>query len=639
MPRHDTAGDDAETPPRGGEKTMLMAGLGALGVVFGDIGTSPLYAIRQSFFGPNSVPPSTVNVLGVLSLVFWALMIVISFKYLLFVMRQNNDGEGGIIALVALLRPWARRHRLVRAGLIPLGLFGAALLYGDGTITPAISVLSAIEGLSVINPSLQAWVVPATVVILFALFLVQRRGTQRIGHVFGPVMLVWFIALALLGLRGIVLEPGVFEAIHPGHAMEFFAHNGGAGFLVLGTVFLVVTGGEALYADLGHFGLGPIRLSWFALVLPALVLNYFGQGALLLAHPGEAMHPFFDLAPQVLRYPLVMLATVATIIASQAVISGTFSLTAQAIHLDLLPRMQVIHTSADERGQVYIPVVNWLLLLATAGVVIAFGSSGRLGSAYGLSVSADMAITTVLAALIAWRYGRMRWLVAILAPAVWMVDWAFFSANLFKFWDGGWYPLLVGVLVFTVMTTWRRGRELVTRRLDDGRQTITMEEFLNDEKKTSAHRIPGTAVFLTGRIDTPPPLLLHHLAHHHVLQRQLILLTVHTEAVPRVAAARRVTMDALSPDCIRIRLDYGYRQTPNVPAALRLCQRGGLDIDLDQTTYYLGRETLIPRADDAGMALWRERLFAFLERNALRAFAFFRIPPRQVIELGVQVEL
>lgn len=616
-------------------QARIPASITALGVVFGDIGTSPLYALRQCFFGGNAVAVSPENVLGVLSLIFWALIIVICLKYLLFVMRQDNDGEGGIIALVALLRPLSRRHRIVSLGLIPLGLFGAALLYGDGTITPAISVLSAIEGLSIINAGFDAWVIPLTIVILGALFFFQSRGTHRIGKVFGPVMLVWFIALALLGLRGIALHPSVIEAIHPAHAMDFFAANGLAGFLVLGTVFLVVTGGEAMYADLGHFGLGPIRLGWFAIVLPALLLNYFGQGALILDQPTEAAHPFFHLAPEALRYPLIALATLATIIASQAVITGTFSLTAQAIRLDMMPRMQVIHTSADERGQVYIPLVNWLLMLATIGLVLSFGSSDRLGAAYGLSVSADMAITTLLAAVVAWRHGQSAWRIAILAIGLWAVDWAFLGANLFKFADGGWYPVLVGVLVFTVMTTWRSGRRLVTMRLEGVRETLAA--FLADKK--DAYRIPGTAVFLTARTGEPPPILLHHLTHHHVLQTQLILLTVRTADAPRVPASERIVIDAVSNDCYRVSLTYGFLQSPNIPAALRLCERLGLLIDLDQTTYYLGREILIPKDDAKGMWLWRERLFAFLARNALRAPAFFAIPADRVVELGIQIEL
>lgn len=626
---------DEDTPAAGMQQASIPASLAALGVVFGDIGTSPLYALRQCFFGGNAVAVTAENVLGVLSLIFWALVIVICLKYLLFVMRQDNDGEGGIIALVALLRPLAQRHRIVNLGLIPLGLFGAALLYGDGTITPAISVLSAIEGLSTANAGFDAWVIPLTIAILGALFFFQHKGTHRIGKVFGPVMLVWFIVLALLGLRGIALHPAVLEAIHPAHAFNFFAANGLTGFLVLGTVFLVVTGGEALYADLGHFGLGPIRLAWFTVVLPALLLNYFGQGALILDQPTEAAHPFFHLAPEALRYPLIALATLATIIASQAVITGTFSLTAQAIRLDMLPRMQVIHTSADERGQVYIPLVNWLLMLATIGLVLAFGSSDRLGAAYGLSVSADMAITTLLAAIVAWRHGQSAWFVAILAVGLWVVDWAFLGANLFKFADGGWYPVLVGVLIFAVMTTWRSGRRLVTSQLDGVRQTL--DEFLADEKK--AYRIPGTAVFLTARTGEPPPILLHHLAHHHVLQEQLILLTVRTADGPRVPASDRIVIDALSEDCYRVSLIYGYLQTPNIPAALRLCERLGLLIDLEQTTYYLGRETLIPTDNAKGMWLWREHLFAFLARNALRAPAFFSIPAERVVEMGIQIEM
>ena len=623
-----------------GQRTILPLGIAALGVVFGDIGTSPLYAMRQCFTGVNSVSATSSNILGVLSLVFWALIIVISLKYLLFVMRQDNHGEGGIIALVALLGPLAKRHAGVRVWLIPLGLFGAALLYGDGTITPAISVLSAMEGLSADNPTWQPWIIPLTVAILSALFYVQHKGTQRLGSIFGPVMLLWFVTLAALGVRGIAIHPAVIEAVNPLHALNFFQVNGFAGFLVLGTVFLVVTGGEALYADMGHFGLTPIRLSWFTVVLPALLLNYFGQGALILAQPSEAAHPFFDLAPAEYRIPLVVLATLATIIASQAVISGAFSLTAQAIRLDFLPRMRVVHTSAAERGQVYIPLVNWLLMAATIGLVLGFRSSDKLGAAYGLAVAADMTITTLLAGVLAWRYAsdrRAAKLAVGLVVCLWVVDWAFLSANLFKFLDGGWYPLIVGIAIFTIMSTWRRGRQLLTQRFATGRESL--QDFLASRAKQYAYRIPGTAVFLTAQSAEPPPILLHHLSHHHLLHERIILLTVRTSDVPRVPAADRIRLEELSKDCFRLELCYGYFQSPNVPIALRLCEHLGLSIDPDAVTYYLGRETLIPSDDDTGISVWRERLFAFLTNNAQRAPVFYGMPTERVVELGIQIEL
>ncbi len=618
------------------QERNIPLGFAALGVVFGDIGTSPLYAIRQCFFGVNPVPVTPGNVLGILSLVFWALIVVVSVKYLLLVMRQNNDGEGGIIALVALVQPLARRHRWARRILVPLGIFGAALLYGDGTITPAISVMSAVEGLSTVSDRMQAWVLPLTVTILLTLFAFQHKGTQRIGSIYGPIMLLWFVVIAALGLRGIFMHPAVLEAVNPMHAYAFFHVNRMAGFLVLGTVFLVVTGGEALYADLGHFGLGPIRFAWFTVVLPALLLNYFGQGALILTNPLEAAHPFFHLAPEWLTLALIVLATAATIIASQAVISGTFSLTAQAIRLDLLPRMNIVHTSADERGQIYVPFVNWTLMLATLALVIGFDSSTRLGAAYGLAVSADMAITTLLAVIIAFRCsGHPVWAVG-LGVAMWFVDGAFLSANLFKFADGGWYPILLGCLVFIVVSTWRRGRELITRQLATAREPLPT--FLAARETSHAYRLPGTAVFLTRYSTSTPPILLHHLKHHKVLHEQVILLSIELAEQPRVAARDRLSVQALSKGFYQVRACYGYLQSPHVPSALRLCEQDGLIVDTNEVTYYLGRETLIPSERVGGMAFWRERLFAFLARNAQRTASFYGIPTEQVVELGIELE-
>jgi KUP system potassium uptake protein len=531
----------------------------------------------------------------------------------------------------------AAKRRWVRRLLIPLGIFGAALLYGDGTITPAISVLSAIEGLVVVNEGTAMWVLPLTVGILFALFVLQHKGTQSIGTVFGPIMLLWFLVIAVLGVRGIMLNPSVLGAINPMHALGFLAENRLGGLLVLGTVFLVVTGAEALYADLGHFGLGPIRTAWFALVLPSLVLNYFGQGALILKDPVEAAHPFFHLAPEWSRYLLIGLASVATIIASQAVISGTFSLTAQAIRLDLLPRMNIVHTSADERGQIYIPFVNWALMFATIGLVIGFNSSTRLGAAYGLAVSADMVITTLLAGVIAYRHGGRPVLVMTIAAGLWLVDWSFLVANLFKFMAGGWYPVLVGCLVFTIVTTWQRGRELLKRRLDLVRQPLS--SFFASPRATDAMRLPGTAVFLTRPSKTIPPTLLHHLEHHQVLHEQVILLGIEQVGQPRVAARDRLVVDTLPAGFARLTVRYGYLQSVNVPTALRLAEHAGLIVDTSRVTYYIGRETLIPTDDVGGMALWRERLFAFLSRNALRTAVYYGIPVEQVVELGIEIEI
>ena len=611
--------------------------LAAVGIVFGDIGTSPLYAIRQCFFGVNSVPATPANVMGILSLVLWSLIIVVSVKYLMLIMRQNNDGEGGIIALVALLQPLARHKRWGASLLIPLGVFGAALLYGDGTITPAISVMSAMEGLSANNPALERWVLPLTVIILVALFVLQRQGTHRIGALYGPIMLIWFVTIGLLGLRGIALHPDILLAANPLHGAAFFHSNGLAGFLVLGTVFLVVTGGEALYADLGHFGLAPIQRAWFFAVLPALVLNYFGQGALILKDASEAAHPFFHLAPAWAVYPLVGLATIATIIASQAVISGVFSLTAQAVRLNLLPRMNIVHTSPDERGQVYIPVINWALMIATIGLAIGFGSADRLGAAYGLAVSADMAITTLLAAVIAIRYGRHPLIFAGIAATIWLVDWAFLIANAFKFGDGGWYPMVVGVAIFIIATTWKTGRALLAEQLSRSRQSL--RTFLAERAIADAHRLPGTGIYLTQAADEAPPILVHHLARHRVLHEQVILLTIDRGNQPRVPPRSRLAVEKLQQGFVQISVGYGFMEHPDIPAALRLVGDAGLDIDPESTTYYLGRTTPIPTRRIQGMALWRERLFAFMSRNAELTAAYYRIPVENVVEFGIQVEI
>jgi KUP system potassium uptake protein len=627
------APDRAEPPQR----SLAGAGLVALGIVFGDIGTSPLYAFRESFLGHGAPLAATPgNVLGVLSLIFWALIIVISIKYLALVMRADNRGEGGIIALVSLLNPRQVEPGSVRNVLILLGLFGAALLYGDGTITPAISVLSAIEGLNVATPALQPYVVPITVGILIALFLLQYRGTAAIGAVFGPIMLVWFATLAVLGIAGIAHEPGVFAALNPLFGWRFFQGQGWIAFLVLGAVFLVVTGGEALYADMGHFGRGPIRFAWFTVVLPALMLNYFGQGALVLTDPAEITHPFYELAPTWALLPLVLLATAATVIASQAVISGVFSLTRQAVQLRLLPRLRIVQTHAEERGQIYIPLVNWLLMVATIGLVLGFRSSANLASAYGIAISTDMVITTVLAFFVATRWGWNVWRTGLLAAGFLIVDFAFFGANLVKIADGGWYPLLLGALVFTLMITWRRGRRILAEQLRTEQQSL--DDFLRSLKASPPIRIPGTAVFMTSSAATIPPILPHHLEHNRVLHEQVVLMCVETEEIPRVAASERLKIVGLAAGFYRVVVRYGFMQTPNIPVALRLCEAMGIPVDLETTTFYLGRETLLARKD-IGLPLWQDHLFDFLSRNATRATAFYHLPPERVIEIGIQVEI
>ncbi|WP_123631626.1 KUP/HAK/KT family potassium transporter [Salinisphaera orenii] len=609
--------------------------LAALGIVYGDIGTSPIYALREAFYAHDGIAVAPANIYGVLSLIFWALIIVISIKYLTVVMRAGNNGEGGIIALVALLNPWKTEKTSRRYLLMLLGLFGAALLYGDGTITPAISVLSAIEGLEVATPAFTPYVVPITIAILVGLFLIQKRGTAAVGSLFGPVMLVWFSALALLGAASIIEHPTVLAALNPAHAVQFFAANGTAAFFVLGTVFLVVTGGEALYADMGHFGITPIRIAWFGLVLPALVLNYFGQGALMLENP-DLRQPFYEMAPSWGLYPLVGLATLATVIASQAVISGVFSLTRQAVQLGQLPRLNIVQTSRQSYGQIYIPAVNWILMIATIGLVIGFGSSSNLAAAYGVAVSMDMVITTILAFFVAYRWDWSPRLAGVIAAVLLVVDLAFFGANLFKVPDGGWYPLALAAAIFFLMATWRRGRELVGRQLRE--DTEPLEDFiagLDDD----AYRIDGSAIFMTDAGPRTPPMLLHHLRHNRVLHEQVILLTVYTQDVPQVPAARRMEIEDLGRGFVRVQLHYGFMQATNVPVALRFASEFGLDVDLEESTFYVGRETLIPTTERPGMWIWRERLFAFMSRNANRATAYYRIPPERVVELGIQIEI
>ncbi len=616
---------------------LFTLSLAALGVVYGDIGTSPLYALRECFHGSHSLPPTPVNVLGILSLVFWALTLVISIKYLFFLMQADNHGEGGILALLALLTP---RHLSPgqRRYLLPLGLFGAALLYGDGVITPAISVLSAVEGIKLAAPSLEGFVIPATILILIALFLFQKRGTANVGAVFGPVMAIWFTTIALLGIGGILQAPEVFQAVNPLHAACFFHENGQLAFRVLGSVFLVVTGGEALYADMGHFGSRPIRTAWFTFVLPALLLNYFGQGALLLVQPGKASDPFYNLAPGWALYPLIILATMATVIASQAVISGAFSLTRQAMQLGYSPRFRQVQTSSEEIGQVYLPTVNFGLMLVTIALVLGFGSSANLAGAYGVAVTTTMVITTILAYFLMKK--RWHWQMAAAAALAGLFlsfDIPFFAANLLKIAHGGWFPLAAGTLIFTLMTTWRQGRSLLSHKLQKDGQPL--EAFIETLAASPPHRVPGTAAFITRIPSGTPQVLHHHLVHNQVLHEQVIILTVLTEEIPRVPAADRVTVTKMPLGFARVIVRYGFMQSPNVPVALRQCEHHGLTVNLEQTTYYLARETIISSPLQSGMMRWQEKLFSFMSRNSAAATAFFNIPAEQVVELGQQVEI
>ncbi|MDP9347679.1 MAG: potassium transporter Kup [Gemmatimonadota bacterium] len=611
--------------------------LGALGVVYGDIGTSPLYALRESFGHAYGLEATRGNVLGVLSLVFWALFLVISIKYLVFILRADNRGEGGILALTALVTPVVAGRGGGRGVLILLGLFGASLLYGDGMLTPAVTVLSAIEGLEVATPLFEPYIIPITTVILVALFAVQSRGTAGIGKVFGPFTLVWFITLALLGLRWIVREPGVLWAINPVHAWSFFAENSWRGFLVLGSVFLVVTGGEALYADMGHFGKTPIRLAWFVVVLPALLLNYFGQGALLLAHPEARENPFFRMTPTWALYPVVVLATVAAMIASQAVISGAFSLTRQAVQLGYLPRMDIEHTSAREIGQIYVPLINWALMVAAIGLVVGFRSSSNLAAAYGVAVTTDMVFTAILFAVVA--VSRFKWhplLVGLLTALFLVVDVAFWGANLVKVPAGGWFPLMIGAIIFTFMTTWKTGRKILAERLQVG--SLPIELFLEDIGANPPVRVPGTAIFMYSNPAGTPPALLHNLKHNKVLHEQVVFLSIATGEVPYVAGEERVGVQRMEHGFYRILLHYGFMEDPDVPEALRNLRVEGLNVRPGSTSYFLGRETLVA-SNKPGMAIWREKLFAAMSRNARPATDFFRLPANGVVELGTRIEL
>ncbi|MBN2428372.1 MAG: potassium transporter Kup [Deltaproteobacteria bacterium] len=636
---NNTAGEtDASQPPEHQRSSLGILALTALGVVFGDIGTSPLYAIKECFHAAHGLGPTPANVFGILSLIFWALILVISIKYLSFILRADNQGEGGIMALTALVLPRKARNQGNRRNhLVILGLFGAALLYGDGMITPAISVLSAIEGLEVVAPAISSFIIPITVAILVGLFLFQYRGTGKVGAVFGPLTLIWFIVLSALGIRQIIAHPAILAAVSPHYAVSFFFNNGWIAFLVLGSVFLVVTGGEALYADMGHFGVRPIRLVWFYLVLPALVINYFGQGALILARPEALQNPFYYLAPQWAQIPLVLLATIATIIASQAVISGSFSITRQAVQLGFSPRLMVSHTSAKERGQIYVPGINWLLMICCIGLVIGFGSSSNLAAAYGFSVTTDMVITTLLFFFVARE--RFQWplrLTLLLCGGFLTFDLAFFGANSAKILHGGWFPLLVAAFVFTLMSTWKTGRRLLSKQLRDG--ALAIDGFMESIRHSMPHRVKGTAVFMSGNQRIAPSALLHNLKHNGVLHQQLVILSVVTEDVPHVPEPQRSEMEYVGEGIYLLVLRYGFMDEPDVPQALETIRLDGQPFDMMTTTFFLGRETIIP-SDKPGMAFWRERLFMLMSRNARTATSFFGLPPNRVVELGVQIKI
>jgi KUP system potassium uptake protein len=622
-----------------GRRKLLPVTVTAIGVVYGDIGTSPLYTIRECFFGSHAVPPTFENVLGILSLVLYSLVIVVSIKYIAIVLRADNQGEGGILALTSLLPPSPARRGpdVVKPVLILLGIFGAALLYGDGVITPAISILSATEGLHIVTPLAEPYVVPLSVAIICVLFFIQQYGTHRVGRLFGPIMVAWFTTIAVLGVVWIVRAPIVLEAVDPRFAIRFFAANGWHGFVVLGAVVLAVTGGEALYADMGHFGRRPIRLAWFALVLPGLMLNYFGQGALLLLNPRAASQPFYLMAPSWALLPLVALATAAAIIASQALISGAFSLTRQAIQLGYAPRLDIAHTSSMEMGQVYVPQVNWGMAIATILIVIGFQSSSALAAAYGIAVTITMVITALLLHVVATeRWGWPKWTTLLVTGIFLAVDLAFFGANVIKIPNGGWLPLAIAAVTFTLMTTWKTGRRLVADRLTS--RATPIDVFMASLKALGPARVRGTAVFMTAQPTGTPAALVHNVRYNKVLHDHVVILTVSTASKPYVPLDEQVAVESLGHGLYNVKLRYGFMQDPDVPEALMHAIKLGLELDPGDVTFFLGRETIIV-AKRHGMATWRERLFVLMARNAVRATAFFRLPPERVVELGVQVEM
>jgi len=619
-------------------KRLAVLSLTALGVVYGDIGTSPLYALRECFKEAYGITPTPPNIIGVLSLILWSLILVVSIKYIVFILRADNRGEGGILALLALLLQQKRREddKGRRKLLVALGLFGAALLYGDGVITPAISVLGAVEGLEVGTPALAHVVVPITLVILFALFMVQRYGSARVGTAFGPIMLVWFVTIAALGVRSIIAAPAVLASANPWHGALFFRDHGIAGFLTLGAVVLCVTGGEALYADMGHFGKRPIRVAWFVAVLPALLLNYFGQGALLLRTPAAASNPFYLLAPASFQWPLLIIATAAAVVASQALISGAFSLTQQSIQLGYSPRMQIIHTSKHEAGQIYIPEVNKALMVGCLVLVLAFRNSSALSAAYGIAVTGTMAITTMLFAVVArsrWNWSILH--VSLLTAFFLLIDVSFLIANVIKIEHGGWVPILMAIGVYTLMSTWKRGRVQLQGIQEAGQ--LPLATFLTSIEKNPPLRVRGTAIFMTSSPDGVPMVLLHHLKHNKMLHETVVLLSVRTRGIPEVAGDHMLALEKMGQGFYRLIATYGFMQSPNIPELLARAAADGVPVPAMDTSYYLGRERLV-LTGRAKMSRWRKSLFVLMSRNARSATEFFQIPPNRVIELGAQIE-
>ncbi len=634
-----TLGSDNQTS----RSAMAVLTLSALGVVYGDIGTSPLYALRECFGHEYGLALNPQNVFGVMSLIFWTMILIICVKYMIFVLRADNKGEGGILSLMALaLRtksPVGSKGESSkrRAAILILGIFGAALLYGDGAITPAITVLSAVEGIEQVTTAFSSWVIPITCIILTGLFLLQKYGTARIGSVFGPLILVWFITIGALGIHGITLYPEILGALSPHHAVEFFLINQKIAFLVLGSVFLVVTGGEALYADMGHFGRRPIRRAWFAVVLPGLALNYLGQSALLIVDPSSIDHPFYRLSPTWGLVPLVILSTMASIIASQALITGVFSITRQAVQLGFCPRIAIVHTSSREIGQIYIPFINWTLFAAVIWLVLNFRTSSNLAAAYGIAVTLTMVITTLLIWIVAinkWKWSLPR--ASALFSVFLIIDFAFCFANLNKISHGGWFPLVTGLVIYLVMMTWQKGRKILYARLQERSQSV--DQFCNSLIKNPPLRVAGTAIYMSGDPLGIPVPLLHNLKHNKVLHERIALLTIQTQEVPIVPKKERIRIEEIIPNFYRILAFYGFMETPKMKHILDACRSEDIHFKITETTFVLGRETILA-SNHPGMSIWREKIFAVMSRNAQRPTAFFRIPPNQVIEVGIQVEI
>jgi KUP system potassium uptake protein len=625
-------------------KRLAGLSLAALGIVYGDIGTSPIYAFKECFAPGHGAPVSTANVLGVLSLIIWALILIVTIKYLVYVLRADNKGEGGILALLALAFPEARsghRSRLAKT-FATIGIAGACLLFGDGMITPAISVLGAVEGLKVAASGMERYILPASVGIIIALFAAQRAGTAKVGRIFGPITLIWFIAISLLGIRGILMNPDVLSAFNPLHGFSFLAHHRWAGVLVLGSVALAVTGGEALYADMGHFGPRPIRFAWFLVVLPALLLNYLGQGALLIQNPGLAssssFNPFYQLCPSWSLYPMVGLATAAAIIASQALISGTYSLTMHAIQLGYMPRLIIEHTSEHERGQIYMPQVNFTLMVACIGLILGFKSSENLASAYGVAVTLTMVTTTLLFFFASQRvFSWSRWHASLVSGGMLLVEVPLAGANLLKIPQGGWFALMIAGTMFFIMSTWKTGRRLVWGRLRVS--AMPAVKFIADIAKKDTLRVAGTAVYMASNPNTTPMALLHNLKHNKVLHKRIIFFTICVEETPVVDASERLEVERMDAGFWRVQAHYGFMESPNIQGILKLCSEYDLEFREMETTFFLSRETVIPKADNGGMNIWQERVFAIMVRNALSATAYFRLPANRVVELGMQVEI